>query len=50
MNQENKLTEDTVSQGKSTCNVNMTFNTTVGIISIMVVTVVGYIAYVYIGK
>lgn len=50
MNQENIETEDTTRQGKSTCNVNSTFNTTVGITSIIVAVVIGYIAYMYLGK
>lgn len=50
MNQENKVTEDAGKQGQPTCNVNMTFNTIVGVISVAVALVIGYVAYMYLGK
>ncbi len=49
MNQEKKVPENSDIQGQATCNVNMTFNAVVGVISIAVALFIGYIAYMNLG-
>lgn len=47
MNHENKVAGDAEKQSQPTCNVNMTFNVMVGVVSIIVALIIGYAAYVY---
>lgn len=49
MNKENNIPVETEGQNQPTCNVNTAFNTMVGIVSIIVAVVIGYIVYISLG-